>query len=446
MSSSDAGAPGRAQGPASPPFPWVAMLALAAAAFLAVTSESLPTGLLPEIANGLHATTPQTGMLVSVYAFTVVIAATPLTALTRRVPRRLLVVIVIIVIGIGSLLMAIAPNYGVAVIARIIGGSAHGVFWAVTGAYAGRIVAPQQIARAVAITSGGVSIALILGSPLATILGHAAGWRVAFAVIGCLLVVGAFAIGAILPRSENPPLVTGAVPAVTGGIATVTGGITTVTSGDDAGGVRSARGMRGSDASIRPVMLICVLTGVITLGNFTLNAYVAPYIAEAMGLGTGAVGPLLSVGGVMGAVSVVLVGAWFGKKPIRSLVIGLVLTAAGVLLLALVPGMPPFAIAAFALWALAFGILPPLLQTEMLHATSSRFRDTASAIYTTAFNVGIGGGAVVGGAVYAAWGIGAVPWVAFGILIVSMVFFAVTVRSWSRPDGDRRVRRGAEPA
>jgi predicted MFS family arabinose efflux permease len=149
----------------------------------------------------------------------------------------------------------------------------------------------------------------------------------------------------------------------------------------------------------------------------------------------------------MGAVSVVAVGVWLGRRPIRSLAVGIAFTAVGVLLLAVFPGVPPLAIGAFALWALAFGCLPPLLQTELLHATSSRFRDTASALYTTAFNVGIGGGAVVGGAIYAVWGIGAVPWTALSILVASMVFFAVTVRSWSRsPDGDARVDRDPEPA
>lgn len=433
-------------GVAVPPFPWAAMLALAAAAFLAVTSESLPTGLLPEIAAGLNTSTPQTGLLVSVYAFTVVIATTPLTALTRRVPRRLLMVIVIVVIGIGSLLLAIAPNYGVAVIARVIGGSAHGVFWAVTGSYAGRIVAPSQIARAVAITGGGVSLALILGSPLATILGHAAGWRVAFAVIGGMLVVGAFVIGAILPRENAAPAFTAGMPVVTGGIATMTGGITTVTSGGGQHRTRAGRGVVRRDASVRPVLLICVLTGVITLGNFTLNAYVAPFIVDAMGLGAGAVGPLLAVGGAMGAISLVAVGAWLGKRPVASITVGLTLTVSGVVLLALLPGVTPLAIASFALWGLAFGCLPPLLQTEVLHATSARFRDTASALYTTSFNVGIGGGAVIGGAVYAAWGVNAVPWAALSILLVSIGFFAATVRSWSRSHRDRDVRLDAEPA
>jgi predicted MFS family arabinose efflux permease len=197
------------------------------------------------------------------------------------------------------------------------------------------------------------------------------------------------------------------------------------------------------------VIVVCVLTGLTTLGSFTLNAYVAPFVADAMGLGTGAVGPMLFVGGLMGAVGVVLVGTWLGRKPARSAAICLVFTAVGVAVLAIVPGVPPVAIAAFALWALAFGCLPPLLQTRLLHAASARFRDTASALYTTSFNVGIGGGAVIGGAIYALWGIYAVPWTALGILVIAIVMFAATARSRSRAgraDRDRDLRAGPEAA
>ncbi|MGN6199276.1 MFS transporter [Humibacter sp.] len=431
--------------PGTARFPWAGMIALAAAAFLAVTSETLPTGLLPELASGLHVSTPQAGLLVSVYAFTVVVAATPVTALTRRIPRRALVVSVIIVIGLSSLLLAIAPNYAVAVVARFTGGVAHGVFWAVAGAYAGHIVPSHQLARAVSITSGGVSLALILGSPLATILGHAAGWRVAFAVVGCLLVVGSLVVGTMLPRANVPgvgtatagiPTLTGRVPAVTAPVAVVP---------------HSKRGVRGRDASIRPVIVICVLTGTIVLGSMTLNAYVAPFVSDAMGLGIGAVGPLLFVGGVMGAVATVLVGVWLGRHPARAIAAALVLTTVGVAILAVVPGVTPVALGGFALWALAFGCLPPLLQTRLLQAASARFRDTASALYTTAFNVGIGGGAVVGGAIYAVWGIDAVPWAALSVLVLSVIMLAVAgrVRSGSSvpaADRDTEVRAGTEPA
>lgn len=432
--------------PGTARFPWAGMIALAAAAFLAVTSETLPTGLLPELASGLHVSTPQAGLLVSVYAFTVVVAATPVTALTRRIPRRALVVSVIIVIGLSSLLLAIAPNYAVAVIARIAGGVAHGVFWAVTGAYAGHIVPSHQLARAVSITSGGVSLALILGSPLATVLGHAAGWRVAFVVVGCLLVVGSLVVGTMLPRASVP-----GVGTATAGIPTLTGGVSTVTA-PVAAVARTKRRGRERDASIRPVIVICVLTGTIVLGSMTLNAYVAPFVSDAMGLGIGAVGPLLFVGGMMGAVATVLVGVWLGRHPGRTIAVALTLTTIGVAVLAVVPGVTPVALGAFALWTLAFGCLPPLLQTRLLQAASARFRDTASALYTTAFNVGIGGGAVVGGAIYAVWGIGAVPWAALIVLVISVVMLVVAsrVRSVSggavRTDVDADVRAGTEAA
>jgi predicted MFS family arabinose efflux permease len=417
------------------------MIALATAAFLAVTSETLPTGLLPELAAGLQVSTPQAGLLVSVYAFTVVVAATPVTAMTRRIPRRLLVVIVIIVIGVSSLLLAVAPNYAVAVVARIIGGVAHGVFWAVTGAYAGHIVPSHQLARAVSITSGGVSLALILGSPLATILGHVAGWRVAFTVVGLLLVVGCVVVGTMLPRAAVPD-----APTATAGIPTLTGGVPAVTAPVAVHRAGSRRGVRRRDASVRPVIVICVLTGVIVLGSMTLNAYVAPFMSDAMGLGIGAVGPLLFVGGMMGAVATALVGVWLGRHPGRTIAIALVLTTVGVALLAALPGFTPVALPAFTLWALAFGCLPPLLQTRLLQAASPSFRDTASALYTTAFNVGIGGGAVVGGAIYALWGIGAVPVAAVVVLVLSVGMLVLATRSRSAPDVDSSGRDGDMPA
>jgi predicted MFS family arabinose efflux permease len=220
----------------------------------------------------------------------------------------------------------------------------------------------------------------------------------------------------------------------------MTGGVPTVTSGF---------ALR-RDPSIRPVIVVCVLTGLVTLGSFTLNAYIAPFVADAMGLGTGAVGPMLFVGGLMGAVGVVLVGTWLGRSPGRSAAFCLVFTAVGVAVLAVVPGVPPVAISAFALWALAFGCLPPLLQTQLLHAASARFRDTASALYTTSFNVGIGGGAVIGGAVYAVLGIDAVPWTALVILVIALIMFGVTARARSRSqpgvDRDTEMRAGPEAA
>ncbi|MET0806383.1 MAG: MFS transporter, partial [Lacisediminihabitans sp.] len=156
-------------------FPWVGLLVLACAIFVSVTSEFLPTGLLPDIAAGLTVSASQVGFLVTVFAGTVVLSTTPLAALTRNFSRKSLVVVVLLIIAASGVLAAVAPTYAVLVVARVIGGLAHGLFWAVVGAYAAHLVPKHQIGRAVAITSGGGTAAFVLGVPLGTALGHALG-------------------------------------------------------------------------------------------------------------------------------------------------------------------------------------------------------------------------------------------------------------------------------
>ena len=104
----------------------------------------------------------------------------------------------------------------------------------------------------------------------------------------------------------------------------------------------------------------------------------------------------------------------------------LVLLLASVLVLGFVPRVLPASLPAFFLWGLAIGILPPLLQTRMLHAAPARIRDTASAFYTTAFNVGIGGGALLGALLLGTLGLASLPFVFAGILVLSIVLVLIS--------------------
>jgi len=168
------------------PFPYFALATVAIAIFLSVTTEMLPTGLLPEMSADLHVSESLIGITVSVFAFTVVVSTAPLTALTRRIPRHALVVTVLLVLAVSTVATASAPTYILLVAARIVGGLAHGVFWSVVGAYAAYLVPRDQVGRAVSITLGGGSLAFVLGVPLGTALGHAIGWRASFFVLGIL--------------------------------------------------------------------------------------------------------------------------------------------------------------------------------------------------------------------------------------------------------------------
>ncbi len=400
------------------PFPYFALVTVAVAIFLSVTTEMLPTGLLPQMSADLRVSESLIGLTVSTFAFTVVLTTAPLTALTRRAPRHALVVTVLLVLAVSTLATAGAPTYPVLIAARILGGLAHGVFWSVVGAYAAYLVPRHQVGRAVSITLGGGSLAFVLGVPLGTALGHAVGWRWSFAVLAALLAVGAAFVYRFLPRVDH--LGAAAV------IGTPTGGITVL----DQESHVSPTPRR--DHSAMAVVVVCVITAVVMIGEYSFYTYVAPYLTRAMGLPVSAVGPALFAFGIAGALSLVFVAVVLGRRPRLGLMLSLVTLLISVLALGFAPRVLVVSLPAFFLWGLAIGILPPLLQTRMLHAASARMRATASAFYTTSFNAGIGGGALLGALLLGAFGIGVLPFVFAGIVVLSIVLALVSDSALSR--------------
>ncbi|WP_448810856.1 MFS transporter [Agromyces bauzanensis] len=368
----------------APRLPWPGLIVLAAGVFLSITIEMLPTGLLPEMSAGLGVAEPLIGLLVSVFAFTVVVTSTPLTALTSRMPRHGLLVAVLLVLGATTLASGLVPEYWMLVAIRIVGGVAHGLFWALVAAYAARLVPEGQIGRGISITLGGGTLALVAGIPATTVLGQAIGWRPVFVVVGALALVGGLVVWRFLPR----------------------------VGGADAA---TAARFRLDDVALAPVLLVCAVTALTMLGQYAVFTYVAPLITDVVGLEPGAVGPLLFVYGVAGAAGLVIAGSRLAVRPARAMVVAMAVAAASLVVLGLAPGVWPSLIA-FAVWGLAFGAIPPLLQTRLLHAAPAAHRDAASALYTTAFNIGIGGGALVGAVLFQGLGVASLPFLYAAVL------------------------------
>lgn len=366
------------------PFPWGGLLVLASAVFLSVTAEMLPTGLLPEMSAELGVGESQIGLLVSVFAFAVVLTSIPLSRLTRSVSRHRLIVLVLIVVSLSSAVTAIAPTFEILVGARIVGGMAHGLFWAVMGAYSGYLVPKAQLGRAVAITTGGGTLAFVLGVPLGTVLGQAIGWRSAFGAIAVLCIIGAALMLWLLPRVERPAK-------------------------SDAPPERHPSGRRKLDATVPAVALLCLLAAVIMIGHYSFYTFIAPYLTGELGVASGDVGLLLAIYGLAGAGGLLLAGSVFGRRPTLGVVLGVAVTAVSVSVMAAFASNSMIAIPAFVLWGLVFGMLPPLLGARLLHVASVDIRDTASAFYSTSFNVGIGGGALVGAALLDGFGLTSLP-------------------------------------
>jgi predicted MFS family arabinose efflux permease len=388
----------------APAFPWLALIILAGAIFVSVTSEFLPTGLLPQMADGLNVSQSQVGLLVTVFAGTVVLSAAPLTSLTYRFGRKDLVIVVLIVFAITNFLGAIAPNYEIMLFSRVLGGLAHGLFWAVVGAYAGHLVPKQQLARAVAVTGAGATLAFILGVPIATALGHVLGWRLAFVTVGAAIVVLTVLVMRFLPRVKHrQPLKTGEI----------------------------AIPLR-RDPSIFGVAVICVITTVLMIGQNLFYTYIVPFVTAAAGFAQESVALLLLAYGVAGAVGLFLAGVLGARYPRASLVGAFILVAVAVLLIGLFPLLGWLVVAALVLWGAAFGGTPALLQTRMLHTASARLRDVSSAYFTTSFNIGIGSGAFIGGLLLDRYGLGVLPFVDVAVTVAGILLILLTNRLITR--------------
>ncbi|MGO4300983.1 MFS transporter [Leifsonia sp. RAF41] len=395
--------------PVAPKFPWTGLIALAAATFLSVTSEMIPTGLLPDMSSSLGVSEAQIGLLVTVFAFTVVVTSTPLTALTKRWPRHGLLIGILVVLGISNALTAIAPTYEFVVGSRILGGVAHGMFWSIVGAYAGHLVPKEQIGRAVSLTLGGGTLAFVLGVPLGTFAGHLFGWRLSFGLLAALMMVGAVVIWKLLPAVEREA--------------------------DAVGTRRRDRSVpKPRDRTIPAVVMVCLIAAVTMVGHYAFYTFVVPFLTGPMGIPAGNVGALLFVYGIAGAGGLLLAGSVLGPRPQLGLILALLITGVAVAALAVFAFQPVPALIAFLLWGLAFGALPPLLQTRLLHTSSAAFRDTASALYTTFFNIGIGGGALVGALIFDAGGLMLLPWCYVGLLVVSIVLVMVVGRMTRQRD------------
>jgi predicted MFS family arabinose efflux permease len=186
------------------------------------------------------------------------------------------------------------------------------------------------------------------------------------------------------------------------------------------------------DPSLFGIAVICVITTVLMSGQNLFYTYIVPFFTTAASFASNSVALLLLAYGIAGAVGLFLAGLVGAKYPRASLVVAFALVGIAVLTLALFPHLSWLVVAMLVLWGAAFGGTPALLQTRVLHTASARLRDVSSAYFTTSFNVGIGGGAFIGGLLLDAYGIGVLPFVDVAVTIAGIVLILITNRLISR--------------
>jgi len=342
----------------------IQLYAFALGAFAIGTTEFVIMGLLPQVAADLAISIPVAGLLVTGYALGVVVAAPIMTLGTTKVDRKTLLVSLMSLFFIGNLMAALAPNYAVLLVGRIVSSSMHGAFFGVGSVVAAGLVAKEKQSRAIALMFSGLALSNIIGVPLGTALGQALGWRATFFVVSLLgLAAGSFLFAVLKPQAAD-------------------------SSGSIANEV---------SALARPRVWLALGTTTFGFGGvFVVWTYIAPILGTATGLSPEWITGVLFVFGIGLTLGNHFVGQWADK----SLSLALVgVLAALILLLALfsvtMNSFVPATITIFFLGVAAFGTIPPLQMGIMEAAKGAP--NLASALNIGAFNLGNAGGAWVGG-------------------------------------------------
>lgn len=369
----------------------LALYALTLGAFAIGMTEFIIMGLLPEVAADLNVSIPLAGLLITGYALGVAAGAPVITLATHKMPRKALLLFLMILFIAGNALAALAPNYTVLMLARILAALTHGSFFGVGSVICAELVPKEKRAGAIAIMFTGLTLANILGVPIGTFLGQAYGWRSTFWAITIIGIIALLGIVLLVPKVANA--------------------------------VSSLRQELG--VLRRPAVHIALLMTVFGFGGvFTAFTYIAPILVEITGFSPDSVSYILVLFGIGITLGNIYGGKLADKRLFPSLLGILALLTVVLALFGWTDQSKPLTlITVFVLGIAAFGTVPGL-QLHMLN-TAKDAPTLASTLNIAAFNLGNAMGAYVGGVVID-WGIGgglpAVPWIASLTTLIGILF------------------------
>ncbi|MEU4422180.1 MFS transporter [Actinoplanes sp. NPDC024001] len=384
---------------------WAALLALSLGGFGLGLTEFAAMGLLPEIARDMlpeayARSAPDAvataGWMITIYALGVVVGAPTIAALTARAPRRKLVLGLLALVVAGTAASALAPTFELVLAGRFVAALAHGAYFGAAGILAATILGPGNQGKGVAIVIGGLTAANLLGVPLITALGQAAGWRVAY-----LAVAGVFALTLLAVLATVPP-----VAAAPGGSPRA-----------------ELRAFRSPH-----VWLVALVVAVGTSGFFAVNSYVAPVTTQVAGLSESTVPWVMAVMGLGMTLGIAVGGVAADRNLRRSVMLGFagLLGSAGFFAVAAAHPAGLF-LGSFLVGAASLFIVPAL-QAQLIAAAPGT-QLMGAAVNQSSLNIANGVGAALGGAVIAAgWGYLASAWIGVGLTVVGFLLAVLSFR------------------
>ena len=342
---------------------WVSVCALAVGAFIFNTTEYIPIALLSDIGQSFGKAATEVGMMITVYAWIVALLSLPLMLMTKNIERRKLLLMLFALFALFHALSFFSWNFNILLLSRIGIALTHAVFWSITASLAVRLAPVGKTNQALCLLSTGTVLAMVLGIPLGRVVGQYFGWQLSF------LLIGVCAAGVMLVLAKNLP----ALPS------------------QNTGSLSSLPSL----FKRRNLMLLYAMTVLIITAHFTAYSYIEPFVLQVGGFKPEQVTIVLSLYGLAGFAASYLFGKWFAKSQ-RLFMLGAV---AVILLSALL--LLPFASFPYAVYALVFiwGVAIVIVSLGMVSkvlAFASDATDVANSIYSGLYNVGIGGGALLG--------------------------------------------------
>lgn len=390
-----------------------AAVALSLAAFAYVTTELLPIGLLTLIAPDLGRSRSEVGLLVTGYAFVVVLMSLPLTHVTRRIPRRQLLGATLAVFTLATALSAAADSYAVLAAARLVTALTQALFWSVVSPTVTGLFAPEVRGRIVARFAVGPALAPVLGVPIGTWLGQQAGWRAAFLVMAGLGLVTGIVVALLVPSFKPAD----------GGAA------------------------RGTAPDARAYRTLLVVTALGITGYLTAQTYITPFLLDVSGFSAASLSPLLFVAGAAGVVGTMVIGRVIDTRPATAISVPLAVVALSLLMLYAFGTVKPATVVLLGVAGLAFSALAAAVQGRTLQVAPGN-TDLASAGSGSAFNVGIAAGSLIGGVILPAAGARPLALVGGVLAAAALAVTAIDRRLRARVPGQGRkpAREAGAPA